>query len=128
MTENIDTVTLVNHYFEATQSNNASIWTACFASNAIVDDPVGSTPIQGTDAILERGKEFMTNFETVGLYPEYVSVDNLRAAAKWNGQGVMKDGRSVKFEGINFFQFDETGKIVNLTGFWNPADMVEVRA
>jgi steroid Delta-isomerase len=125
MTENIDITKLVNLYFEATQSNNASIWASCFAPNATVDDPVGSTPIQGTDAILERGKEFMTNFETVGLSPEYVSVDNLRAAAKWNGRGVMKDGRSVKFEGINFFQFDETGKIVNLIGFWNPADLVE---
>lgn len=128
MTENIDTTKLVNLYFEATQSNNASTWASCFATDATVDDPVGSPSIQGTDAILERGKEFMTNFETVGLYPEYVSVDNLRAAAKWNGQGVMKDGRSVKFEGINFFQFNETGKIVNLIGFWNPADMVEVRS
>jgi steroid Delta-isomerase len=128
MTENIDITKLVNLYFEATQSNNASTWASCFATDATVDDPVGSPPIQGTDAILERGKEFMANFETVGLYPEYVSVDNLRAAAKWNGQGVMKDGRFVKFEGINFFQFNETGKIVKLVGFWNPADMVEVRA
>jgi steroid Delta-isomerase len=128
MIENIDTAMLVNRYFEGTQSNNASTWASCFASNATVDDPVGSPVVKGTDVILERGKEFMANFETVGLYPEYISVDNLRAAAKWNGQGVMKDGRSVKFEGINFFQFDETGKIVNLVGFWNPADMVEVRA
>jgi steroid Delta-isomerase len=128
MTNNTNTTAFINHYFEATQSNNASTWASCFATDATVDDPVGNPPIQGTDAILERGKEFMANFETVGLYPEYVSVDNLRAAAKWNGQGVMKDGRSVKFEGINFFQFDETGKIVNLIGFWNPADMVEIKS
>jgi steroid Delta-isomerase len=91
MTENIYITKLVNLYFEATQSNNASIWASCFAFNATVDDPVGSPPIQGTNAILERGKEFMANFETVGLYPEYVSVDNLRAAAKWTGRGVSKD-------------------------------------
>jgi steroid Delta-isomerase len=128
MTENIDITKLVNLYFEATQSNNTSIWASCFAPNATADDPVGSPPIQGTDAILERGKESMTKFETVGLYSEYVSVDNLRAAAKWTGRGVAKDGRSLKFEGINFFQFDKTGKIVNLIGFWNPADMVKVRS
>jgi steroid Delta-isomerase len=128
MTENINTTALVNRYFEATQSNNASIWAACFATDATVDDPVGSPEIQGTDAILERGKEFMANFETVGLYSEYVSVDNLRAAAKWTGRGVTKDSRTVKFEGINFFQFDQKGKIVNLVGFWNPADMIEVQS
>ena len=55
----------------------------------------------------------MANFKTVGLYPEYVSVDNFRAAAKWIGRGVTKDDRSVKFEGINFFEFDEKGKFAN---------------
>ncbi|MDJ0571497.1 MAG: nuclear transport factor 2 family protein [Pleurocapsa sp. MO_192.B19] len=125
MTEKNNTATFVDRYFQATQSNDAATWAACFASDATVDDPVGSPPIKGTDAILERGKEFMTNFQTVGLYPEYVSVDNLRAAAKWIGRGVTKEGNSVKFEGINFFEFDETGKITNLVGFWNPADMNE---
>jgi steroid Delta-isomerase len=128
MTENSDITKLVNLYFEATQSNNASTWASCFATDATVEDPVGSPPAKGTDAILKLGEEFIANFETVGLYPEYISVDNLRAAAKWTGRGVSKDGRSIKVEGINFFQFDETGKIVNLVGFWNPADMLEVKA
>ncbi len=126
MTEQINTSIFVERYFQATQSSDAATWAACFTSDATVDDPVGSPLIKGTDAILERGKEFMANFQTVGLYPEYVSVDNLRAAAKWTGQGVTKDGRPVKFEGINFFEFNEMGKISNLVGFWNPADMVEL--
>jgi steroid delta-isomerase len=125
MTEKTNTATLVDRYFEATQSNDAATWAACFATDATVDDPVSSPPIKGTDTILERGKKFMANFQTVGLHPEYVSVDNLRAAAKWTGRGVTKDGRSVKFEGINFFEFNEKGKIAKLVGFWNPADMVE---
>jgi steroid Delta-isomerase len=128
MTENTNTTAFINHYFEATQSNNASLWASCFAPDATVEDPVGSPPIKGTDAILKLGEEFTANFETVGLYPDYVSVDNLRAAAKWTGQGITKDGRSIELEGINFFQFDETGKIVNLVAFWNPADMVEVKS
>ena len=125
MTETKNTTSFVELYFQATQSNDAATWAACFASDVTVDDPVGSTPIKGTDAILERGKEFMANFRTVGLYPEYVSVDNLRAAAKWTGRGITKDNRSLEFEGINFFEFDETGKITNLVGFWNPENMVE---
>ncbi|VEP17598.1 conserved hypothetical protein [Hyella patelloides LEGE 07179] len=125
MTEKLNTSILVDRYFQATQSNDAATWAACFATDATVDDPVGSPLIKGTDAILERGKEFMANFKTVGLYPEYVSIDNFRAAAKWTGRGVTKDDRSVKFEGINFFEFNKMGKIANLVGFWNPADMVE---
>ncbi|MDJ0592042.1 MAG: nuclear transport factor 2 family protein [Pleurocapsa sp. MO_226.B13] len=125
MTEKTNTATFVKRYFKATQSSDAATWAACFATDATVDDPVGSPVIQGTDAILKRGQEFMANFQTVGLYPEYVSVDNLRAAAKWIGRGVTTEGNSVKFEGINFFEFDETGKITNLVGFWNPAEMNE---
>ncbi|MEM7712620.1 MAG: nuclear transport factor 2 family protein [Cyanobacteria bacterium P01_A01_bin.68] len=127
MTEKTNTKSLVEQYFQATQSNNAATWAACFASDATVDDPVGSAPIKGIDAILERGKEFMASFETVGLYPEFVSVDNLRAAAKWTGRGITKDGRSIKFEGINFFEFNQIGKIANLVGFWNPDDMLELQ-
>ena len=125
MTEKTNTTTFVERYFQATQSNDAATWAACFAPDATVDDPVGSPPIKGTDAILERGKEFLANFQTVGLYPEYVSVDNLRAAAKWTGRGVTKDNRAIKFEGINVFEFDEAGKITNLVGFWNPTDTTE---
>ena len=124
MTDN-NTSTFVENYFKATQSNDAETWAGCFAIDATVDDPVGSPPIQGKDAILERGNEFMANFETVGLYPEYVSVDKIRAAAKWIGRGVIKDRKSVQFEGINFFEFNEAGKITNLVGFWNPADMTQ---
>ncbi len=127
MTENTNTKSLVQQYFQATQSSSAATWAACFADDATVDDPVGSQVIKGTDAILERGKEFMANFETVGLYPEFVSVDNLRAAAKWTGKGTTKDSRSVKFEGINLFEFNEAGKIAKLVGFWNPNDMVELQ-
>ena len=125
MTKKLETNTFVDRYFKVTQSSNAATWAACFADDATVDDPVGSPPIKGRDAILQRGEEFMANFKTVGLFPEYVCVDNFRAAAKWTGRGVNKNGLSIKFEGINFFKFDETGKIASLTGFWNPADMAE---
>ena len=39
MTEQHNTATFVEHYFKATQSNDATTWAACFASDATVDDP-----------------------------------------------------------------------------------------
>ena len=116
----MSTITLKQH-----RAITRTTWAACFASNATIDDPVGSAPIKGTDAILQRGQEFMEGFKSVGLYAEYISAVDRRAAAKWTGRGVTKDNRSVQFEGINFFEFDENGKILNLIGFWNPADMAE---
>lgn len=38
MTQKTNTKTLVEQYFQATQSNNAATWAGCFASDAIVEE------------------------------------------------------------------------------------------
>lgn len=45
----------------------------------------------------------------------------------WIGRGIRLDGQAIECEGINVFQFDQTGKIINLRGFWNPAQMRVIR-
>ena len=112
-------------YFEATRSNNARQWASCFSPNALVEDPVGTTPINDSEAILEFGKTFIASFETVGLHEEFVHVVGDEAAARWTGKGTTKDGKQVRFEGINVFKFDRNGKIINLKGYWNPEEMTE---
>ena len=115
----------VSQYFEATRSNKAQQWASCFANNAIVEDPVGTTPINDSEKILELGKTFLSSFETVGLYEEFVHVIGNEAAARWTGRGLTKEGKKVRFEGINIFEFDNDGKIINLKGYWNPDKILE---
>lgn len=116
----------VAQYFEATRSNDAQKWASRFASNAIVEDPVGTTPINNSEEILELGKTFISGFETVGLYEEFIHVIGNEAAARWTGRGSTKDGKKVRFEGINIFKFDRDGKIINLKGYWSPDEIIEV--
>ena len=115
----------VARYFEATRSNDAQKWASCFSPNAVVEDPVGTTPINSSDAILELGKTFISAFETVGLYEEFVHVIGNEAAARWTGRGLTKEGKQIRFEGINVFEFDGNGKIINLKGYWNPDETIE---
>ncbi|AFY57723.1 SnoaL-like polyketide cyclase [Rivularia sp. PCC 7116] len=115
----------VAQYFEATRSNNAQEWASRFANNAIVEDPVGTTPINNSKQILELGKAFMSGFENVGLHEEFVHVIGNDAAARWTGRGLTKEGKQVRFEGINIFNFNSDGKIVNLKGYWSPDEMIE---
>ncbi len=115
----------VAEYFEATRSNNAQQWASRFASNAIVEDPVGTTPINNSKDILELGKAFMSGFETVGLHEEFVHVIGNEAAARWTGKGLNKEGKQVRFEGINIFNFNSDGEIVNLKGYWSPDEIIE---
>lgn len=115
----------VAQYFEATRSNDAQKWAERFASNAMVEDPVGTTPIHSSSEILELGKAFMSGFETVGLHEEFVHVVGNEAAARWTGKGITKNDKQVRFEGINVFKFNSDGKIVDLKGYWNPDKIVE---
>lgn len=115
----------VAQYFEATRSNDAQKWASRFASNAIVEDPVGTTPINSSNDILELGKAFISAFENVGLYEEFVHVIGNEAAARWTGKGLTKEGKQVRFEGINIFNFNSDGEIVNLKGYWSPHEMIE---
>lgn len=115
----------VVRYFEATRSNDAQRWASCFAPNAIVEDPVGTTPLAAPETILALGQIFMSAFETVGLQEEFVHVVGYEAAARWTGRGLTKEGKRVRFEGINVFTFDTGGYIVKLKGYWDPAKMID---
>ena len=115
----------VARYFAATRSNDAQKWADCFTENAVVEDPVGTTPIDNSAKILELGKAFMSGFKTVGLHEEFVHVVGNEAAARWTGKGLTKEGKQVRFEGINVFEFNNDGQIINLKGYWSPEEIVE---
>ena len=115
----------VAQYFEATRSNDARLWANRFAENAVVEDPVGTKPVNSSAEILEVGKVFMSGFETVGLNEEFVHVIGNEAAARWTGRGLTKEGKRVRFEGINIFEFNGEGQIINLKGYWSPNGTIE---
>lgn len=122
-----DTREHVRRYFEATRSNDPEAWAGRFAPDATVDDPVGDT-VTGTEAILERGRSFMSSFRSVGLTESYVFANGAKAVAKWSGEGVTSDGARATFEGINVFEFRDDGLIARLEGYWSPAAMVTTPA
>jgi steroid Delta-isomerase len=113
----------VARYFEGTRSMNATQWASAFATNAVVEDPIGQTPLKTPQAILAQGEGFVTAFNQVGLKEVFVEVNGDEAVAYWHGRGAQKDGKNVRFEGINHFVFDSDGKVVSLRGFWSPANI-----
>lgn len=116
----------VARYFEGTRSGSAPTWAAAFAPTAVVEDPVGTPELVGPEAILKQGEGFVSAFREVGLREQFVMVDGLEAVAHWRGEGVTRDGRRVRFSGINHFEFDSSGRILRLKGWWDPAAMTPV--
>lgn len=101
-------------YFRATQSGNAYIWASAFAENAVLEDWVGTPPLKTSKAILAQIDDFISAFEGVGLYANFIHVNSNEAIAKWTGRGTMATGQEITFEGVDLFEFNRLGKIVRL--------------
>jgi steroid Delta-isomerase len=117
----------VTQYFAGTRSMDAAVWADAFDDNAELRDPVGALPSHGREQILRQGVSFVSAFKSVALNESFVSVVGNQAVAKWEGKGVTADGKTVVFHGVNHFTFSPDGKISRLVGYWDPAEMKEVK-
>ena len=114
----------VKAYFEAIRAGDIPAILRTFADDAVTHDPVGTPGNHGHKKIEEFFQTVTAAFKEVGLTEDQVFIAGNSAAVKWTGRGVSKEGRSVKFEGIDTIEVNENGKIQRLDAYWNPAEMV----
>jgi steroid Delta-isomerase len=92
-----------------------------FAADAVVEDPVGTPPIQGTQAITAYLETFPTLFSQIKLYSLDVKVCGQEAAVKWRLRFKTHTGNVFFLEGVGFFKFDQQGKIQSEKEFFDLA-------
>jgi steroid Delta-isomerase len=114
----------ISQYFTAIRSTDVDSWLKTFAEDAVSYEPVGTEPLQGKAAIRIFFESIAGLFATVELTPEFVHITGNEAVIKWTGRGVGRNDRAVEFEGINLVEFNDSGKIQALRGYWNPAKMM----
>jgi len=115
---------VVKAYFAAIRDMNQNAWVNTFAEDAISYDPVGAPPIEGHQKLGEFFQSITAGFKEVGLTEDDVFIAANQAAVKWTGTGISKQGKKVRFEGIDVITLNEAGKIQTLHGYWNPEEMV----
>lgn len=111
-------------YFAAIRKMDVEAWVATFAEDAVSRDPVDSPPMEGHEALRQFFNNIIGTFKEVGLTEEHVFVAGNGAAVKWTGRGVGKNGRQVRFEGIDVFEVNEDGKIQKVWAYWNPVELM----
>ena len=82
-----------------------------FAPDAVLEDPVGTPPMQGTQAIAAYLATFPTIFNQLKLYSLDIRVRGQEAAVKWRIRFTTKTGNVFFLEGVGFFKFNQDGKI-----------------
>jgi steroid Delta-isomerase len=114
----------IKAYFAATRAMDMEAWVATFAPDAVSYDPVGAPPTAGHDALRQFFNAIVGAFDKVGMTEDQVFIAGNGAAVKWTGHGKGKNGREVRFEGIDIFELNEEGLIQTVRGYWNPAEVM----
>ena len=84
---------------------------ALFAPDGTIEDPVGTTPIQGTQAIIAYLETFPTILNEIRLQSFDVTVASNQAAIKWRLRFKTKTGNVFFVDGIGILTINEQGKV-----------------
>ena len=82
-----------------------------FAADAVLEDPVGTPAMQGTQAITTYLEGFPTLFNQMKLYSLDIKVRGQEAAVTWRIRFTTKSGHVFFLEGVGFFRLNQQGKI-----------------
>nr|WP_051009370.1 nuclear transport factor 2 family protein [Rhodococcus sp. P14] len=110
----------VTAYLSAVANGTADEITALYAPDATVEDPAGSEPKVGHEAI----RAFYRAVENTRNETELLTLRITDAGAAFHFRVVTEtDGQRYEIEPIDVMTFDENGLITSMRAFWAPADM-----
>ena len=92
-----------------------------FAPDGTIEDPVGSTPIQGTQAIIAYQQTFPTILNEIRIQSFDVTVAGQECAIKWRLRFKTKTGNVFFVDGIGILKINEQGKIQSDREFFDLA-------
>lgn len=114
--------TVIDTYLKALVDGDLDAIVGIYAVQATVEDPVGSTPIQGLEAIRKFYYAAVGSIQFAGL------LGPIREAANEVAFpfeiGIEMQGHAMKIEIIDTFKFDAEGKVVQMRAFWSQKNMV----
>lgn len=107
-------------YLEALVGKNLDGICALYASNAVVEDPVGSEPHVGIDAV----REFYSAVVGFDLQAELTGALRIAGDEVAFPFTVTNPAGGFTMHIIDVFKFDDEGQIVSMRAFWGEANAV----
>lgn len=112
--ETVDKIAAVNQYVEAFDKADMSLIKELFAADAVVEDPVGTEPHKGIDAICAFYEQGFSMGAKLSLNEDPRCAGNSVAFSFTVTVGAMK------IQPIDVFEFNEQGKVVSMKAYWGP--------
>lgn len=108
-------------YVKLVATGPASDILALYASDAVVEDPIGSDPRRDHEAIGELYTALESMQRTTELHT--IRVAGNHAAVSFTLTGEVGGHRMI-LSVIDVMEFDEQGKIKSMRAYWGPDDMI----
>lgn len=112
---------VMQQYVDAITEGDLEAILALFADDAVVEDPVGSEPKKGREALREFYQMTVDTVETMILE------GNVRAREKWGACAMLAypagtDGK-MEIETLDVMLFDDEGKVSHMTAYWGDSNL-----
>jgi steroid delta-isomerase len=108
----------VDRYLEAFNAGDRDAWVGCFAEDAVSEDPVGSEPMKGHEAIGAFWDGVHTMFEAPKLSPVFGPIVCGNEVVLAMQATASASGNDVVIDIIDHFRFGDDGRITSLRAFW----------
>ncbi|KAM3102291.1 nuclear transport factor 2 family protein [Phormidesmis sp. 146-12] len=115
---------LVTSYFSSLQSMDIAGWSENFTEDAVIYDPVGNPPSKARENAQAFFGLLSMAFEKLELSQDHIFIAGNGAAVKWTMRGLGKSGKQGIAEGISVFEMHESGKIQQVSSYWDDAAMM----
>jgi len=108
----------VSRYIEAFDKADLSMIRALYAEDAVVEDPVGSDPYRGMEAICE----FYESGISMGAKLKRTGA--VRLAGNSAAFPFIVEAAGMKIEVIDVFEFNDAGKVVSMRAYWGAGNTI----
>lgn len=106
----------VHQYVEAFEKADLELIRDLYADNAVVEDPVGTDPHVGIDAVLGFYKSSLE----MGAKLELTGNPRIAANSVAFPFKVVVPAMDMNIEVIDVFEFNEDDKVVSMRAYWGP--------
>ncbi|MGE0129915.1 MAG: nuclear transport factor 2 family protein [Blastocatellales bacterium] len=111
----------VEEYFASIGSLDVQRYVNNFAPDGVLEDPVGTPPIQGTQAIAAYFGAIIAPFSDIKPRIQEIVVSGQEAAVNWKLKLKTTTGKVIFIDGMGTFKFNQDGKLQSVREFWDLA-------
>ncbi|MDX3698132.1 nuclear transport factor 2 family protein [Streptomyces europaeiscabiei] len=115
---------------DAVTAGDRAAWSACYADDAVLHDPVGGSPLDPQGSGL-RGRDALDGFWQVAIAPNRVRFDiaavhtaGAEAAVVATVTVTFADGAVADYDGVFVYTIGDDRRIVSMRGYWDVRRML----